>query len=34
MQLEGPGEPIKVDESSLTGESAAVTCRPGDTVHN
>ena len=32
VQLEGPGEPLKVDESSLTGESEAVTRRPGDTV--
>ena len=31
-QLVGKGEPLKVDESSLTGESLEVTRRPGDKV--
>lgn len=30
LQLVGEGEPLKVDESSLTGESLEVTRRPGD----
>lgn len=31
-QLIGQGEPLKIDESSLTGESLAVTRKPGDEV--
>jgi H+-transporting ATPase len=31
-ELVGDGEPLKVDESSLTGESLEVTRRPGDRV--
>ena len=32
MQLVGDGEALKVDESSLTGESMAVSRKPGDQV--
>jgi hypothetical protein len=32
LQLVGDGEPLKVDESSLTGESMAVTRGAGQTV--
>lgn len=32
LQLLGPGEPLKLDESSLTGESLSTTKKPGDRV--
>lgn len=32
LQLIGKGDAMKIDESSLTGESLPVTRRPGDSV--